>query len=64
MYLFPEIGTGWAPAVLNTKEELYFLREGQKSFSSSAPYLIGGSTDQNDSFPYNSYRKNNTGIIK
>ena len=40
-----EIGDRWGPAVVNTTEEFYFIKEGQKSLSNSYPYWIGGSTD-------------------
>ena len=61
---FLELGTGWEPAVLNTEEEHEFIREGQKSFASSVPYWIGGSTNQpNDTFNYSEYITNSSGTI-
>ena len=39
------IGYGWGPAVLDSAVELDFLRQGQKSFSNSNPYWIGGSVN-------------------
>ena len=44
-FIFSEIGNGWGPAILNTLDELYFIKEGQKSFCNSVSYWIGGSTN-------------------
>ena len=43
---FSEIGDGWAPAVLETEEELHFLQEALIFFASTYRYgfYIGGST--------------------
>ena len=61
---FPEIGKGWAPAVLDTQEEFDFIRIGQKTFTNSAPYWIGGSTNEpNDTTDYTKYIANNSGTI-
>ena len=60
---FPEIGEGWAPAVLDTQEEFDFIKEGQKTFKNSEPYWIGGSTNQNDKITYTEYIANNLGTI-
>ena len=60
---FAEIGEGWKVAVIETQEEYDFIREGQKGFSSSVPYWIGGSTDVliNNTFDYYDYIANGTG---
>ena len=49
-----DLGNGWWPAALDTQEELDFVREGQRSFSSSVPYWIDGFTyaDPNEILPY------------
>ena len=55
-----------APAVIDSKEELDFLRDGQRSFRNSIPYWLGGSTDydQGDSsIPYANYSVDDLGII-
>ena len=54
-----------APAVIDTQEELDFLREGQRSFRNSTPYFLGGSTDyhQGDIIPYANYSVDDSGII-
>ena len=54
-----------APAVIETEEELDFLREGQKSFTDSTPYFLGGSTDyqRGSSIPYANYSVHDLGII-
>ena len=41
---FQAIGTGWSPAVLNDRMELDFIRQGQRDFSDTKSYWIGGST--------------------
>ena len=42
---FKDLGDGWSPAVLNSEEELNFIREGQKRNRELGSYFIGGSTD-------------------
>ena len=53
-----------APAVIDTQEELDFLREGQRSFRNSIPYFLGGSTDYQgkSSIPYANYSVDDLGI--
>ena len=41
---FQGMGTGWSPAVLNDRMELDFIRQGQRGFSDTKSYWIGGST--------------------
>ena len=38
-------GEGWAPAILNSAEELAFIREGQAGNKEVSTYWIGGSID-------------------
>ena len=60
---FSDIGSGWTPAVLNTKTERNFLKEGQRSFTINVPYWIGGSTDlDSDSIPYSNYMADLSGV--
>ena len=56
-WVFSGIGNGWKIAVLDTQEEYDFIREGQRSFSSSVPYWIGGSANAtlNEFFNYTDY---------
>ena len=50
------MGEGWAPAVLNTRKEMEFVREGQRGFSDSRNYWIGGRTNvRRRSFEYPDY---------
>ena len=50
------MGEGWAPAVFNTRKEMDFIIEGQKGFSDSRNYLIGGRTNvRGRSFEYSDY---------
>ena len=61
---FPsEIGDGWGPAVLNLQQEHDFIREGQKTFSSSRTYWIGGSVnaESNVKIAYSDYLQNDSG---
>ena len=41
-----ELGEGWAPAILDTEEEMNFIKEGQKKFSDNRSYRIGGEATQ------------------
>ena len=62
--IFPsEIGYGWGPAKLNSQQEHDFIREGQKTFSSSRDYWIGGSSNAEDhvKIAYSDYLKNDSG---
>ena len=58
---------GWEPAVLDTKQEHDFIKEGQKSFINSAPYWISGSTDTDKKqyiwFNFPDYLADNSGSI-
>ena len=45
---FKELGEGWEPAVLESEEEHYFVRQGQKSLSDLQAYFIGGSSGFSD----------------
>ena len=60
---FSEIGNGWKPTVLDTQGEYDFIREGQKSFNSSAPYWVGGSANAtlHAFFNYSDYIRDNSG---
>ena len=42
---FSALGEGWAPAILNSPEELDFIRQGQLWFSDDRSYWLGGSTN-------------------
>ena len=58
IYNLLEMGEGWAPAVLNTRKEMNFIIEGQKGFSDSRNYWIGGRTrtdNRRQSFEYPDY---------
>ena len=41
----PGLGHGWAPAVLNSEEELAFIRRAEDRTIVIQSYYIGGSTD-------------------
>ena len=41
--IFPELGDGWAPTVLNDQREVDFIKAAQKGLSDSRSYWIGGS---------------------
>ena len=58
-----EIGDGWGPAKLNSQQEHDFIREGQKTFSSSRDYWIGGSSnaDTDVKIEYSAYLENDSG---
>ena len=58
-----EIGNGWEPAVLDTKEEYDFVKESQRSFNNSVPYWIGGSANATAKtlIDYTDYIGNNSG---
>ena len=66
LFHFLEIGNGWKPAILNNKEEYNFIRVGQKNFSDSVPYWLGGSADIEPSVAlnYSDYITNNSGTRK
>ena len=51
------MGEGWVEAYLNTEEEMEFISQGQRSFSDSSSYLIGGGTNvpKGDFFDYSDY---------
>ena len=50
------MGEGWAPAVLNTREEMDFIIQGQKGFSDNRNYWIGGRTNvRGRSIDYSEY---------
>ena len=40
-----ELGDGWGPAVLETEEELNFVRQADRNISNARSYWIGGSTN-------------------
>ena len=65
MFFIPEIGQGWKPAALNTEQELDFLKLGQKTFRSSNPYWIKGSTDHWIGYTVNftQYNANDSGKL-
>ena len=37
-----ELGSEWAPAVLNSMEEVDFIRAAQRGFGREVNYLVGG----------------------
>ena len=41
----PGLGDGWAPAILNSEEELAFIRRTEDRTIVIQSYYIGGSTD-------------------
>ena len=43
-FLLSGLGEGWAPAVLNSRAELNFLKQAQKGFSDDRSYWLGGCT--------------------
>ena len=59
------LGHGWAPAVLNTEEELDFVKEAQKGVTHTRSYWIGGSTnvERPENFGYSSYESNESGKV-
>ena len=42
---FPELGAGWAPTVLDTRDELKFLEYSQYILTDVQEYFIGGSAE-------------------
>ena len=54
---FPVWGEKWEEAYMNTAGEMDFIRQGQRSFSNSGSYLIGGGTNapRGDFFEYSDY---------
>ena len=60
---FSELGEGWARAVLNSIEELDFIRGGQNGILDIESYWIGGSTDaeKNSTLEYSDYYTNDSG---
>ena len=71
-----EMGSGWIPAVINNRMEMNFIKQGQRGFSDSRSYWIGGKTNTNpgDFFEYSAYipeifssnefdYSNNTGML-
>ena len=64
MFFSSEIGYGWKTAVLDTKQEYDFLREGQTIFNNSLPYWIGGSTNLTETIEYSDYIGDNSGDQK
>ena len=59
------MGEGWKTAVLENSDEYDFVAEGQKSFSDSFPYWIGGSTnsESNTTIEYTDYIINDAGTV-
>ena len=51
------MGEGWAPALLNNRNEMNFIKQGQKSFSDKRSFWIGGrtNTQPGDFFEYSDY---------
>ena len=45
-FWFLDIGEGWAPTIINSPEELDFLKHAQKSFIDDRSYWLGGSTSK------------------
>ena len=58
---FSELGDGWAPAVLDTRDEHDFINQSQKGWSDDQNYFIGGSVcpEHTGSFDYYSRDINN-----
>ena len=48
---------GWAPAVLNTNQEMNFIKQGQRSFMDNRSFWIGGKTNTvpGEYFEYSAY---------
>ena len=44
---FSALSEGWAPTILNSPEELDFIRQGQLSFTDDRSYWLGGSSTLN-----------------
>ena len=63
-FILLEIGDGWGPLVLNSEEELDFVRRGSEFQAPTIQsYWIGGSTDANKSstIEYSEYYTNMSG---
>ena len=56
-----KLNNRWAPAVLETEEELLFIKVAQRSFTDIRNYWIGGSTAEpvGTLFPFSSYEIGN-----
>ena len=60
--VFSELGEEWSPAVLNSKQELNFIREGLKVYGDIWSYYIGGSADADrDTIEYSDYYLDESG---
>ena len=60
---FSDLGDGWAPAVLDSQEELDLIRQGQKRNRELWSYWIGGSTaaEIDSTIKYSNYYTNGSG---
>ena len=61
---FADLGCGWAPIVLDSKEELDFVGKGQNFISWIQTYWFGGSTDaqKGTTLQYSDYNTDRSGI--
>ena len=67
MIYLSDFGDGWAPTVLNSREELSFILKGFKNIGPShRKHYIGGSTDHgpNKKITYSKYYNNGSGNKK
>ena len=62
-FVFLELGDGWSASVLNSKEELDFVRGGASYHIVIQSYWIGGSTDadKGSTIEYSEYYTNMSG---
>ena len=44
IFYISALGNGWAPAILNTEQEMTFIQEAQKGLNDFRNYWIGGFT--------------------
>ena len=57
------MGEGWAPAIINSEDELEFIRTQQLGFSSLRDYSVGGSTYSTSyDISYEEYRTDSEGM--
>ena len=59
-----ELGDGWAPAVIENRRELDFIRRAQRWFDNIATYFIGGYTNFNQGNIIRSYSLHIIGAAK
>ena len=63
LHYLSDLGNGWGLAVLDTEEELAFIRESQNNLNNVQNYWIDGSTDRESSriAQYSQYLSNGSG---